>query len=166
MAVALMKAFLAVHGTSGAASAQRARDRRRADRVRDARRCCARRPAGGTFHIEDVQDHVELALMRGGHHEVARAYVLYRERRTQERARQGEPQQRRRAGVRRSSVTDNGVRVPLDLTALHALIDVGLREPGRRREAGPDPGRDASATCTTACRSTRCTRPPSWPPAP
>jgi ribonucleoside-diphosphate reductase alpha chain len=39
------------------------------------------RPGGGTFHIEDVQDHVELGLMRGGHHEVARAYVLYRERR-------------------------------------------------------------------------------------
>jgi len=46
------------------------------------------RPGGGTFHIEDVQDHVELGLMRGGHHEVARAYVLYRERRTQERAKQ------------------------------------------------------------------------------
>ena len=47
------------------------------------------RPGGGTFHIEDVQDQVELGLMRGGHHEVARAYVLYRERRAQERARQG-----------------------------------------------------------------------------
>ena len=44
------------------------------------------RPGGGTFHIEDVQDSVELGLMRGGHHEIARAYVLYRERRTQERA--------------------------------------------------------------------------------
>jgi ribonucleoside-diphosphate reductase alpha chain len=37
------------------------------------------RPGGGTFHIEDVQDQVELGLMRGGHHEIARAYVLYRE---------------------------------------------------------------------------------------
>ena len=53
------------------------------------------RPGGGTFHIEDVQDQVELGLMRGGHHEVARAYVLYRERRAQERAKQG-------AGRRRS----------------------------------------------------------------
>ena len=49
------------------------------------------RPGGGTFHIEDVQDQVELGLMRGGHHEVARAYVLYRERRAQERAKQGKP---------------------------------------------------------------------------
>jgi ribonucleoside-diphosphate reductase alpha chain len=39
------------------------------------------RPGGGTFHIEDVQDSVELALMRHGQHDVARAYVLYRERR-------------------------------------------------------------------------------------
>ena len=46
------------------------------------------RPDGGTFHIEDIQDQVELALMRGGEHDVARAYVLYRERRTQERAKQ------------------------------------------------------------------------------
>ena len=53
------------------------------------------RPGGGTFHIEDVQDQVELGLMRGGHHEVARAYVLYRERRAQERAKQS--RQRRRA---------------------------------------------------------------------
>jgi hypothetical protein len=47
-----------------------------------------RKPAGGTFHIEDIQDQVELALMRSGEHDVARAYVLYREERTQERARQ------------------------------------------------------------------------------
>jgi ribonucleoside-diphosphate reductase alpha chain len=37
-----------------------------------------------------VQDHVELGLMRRGHHEIARAYVLYREKRTQERARKQE----------------------------------------------------------------------------
>jgi ribonucleoside-diphosphate reductase alpha chain len=48
------------------------------------------RPSGGTFHIEDVQDQVELGLMRFGHHEIARAYVLYRERRAQERAKAGQ----------------------------------------------------------------------------
>src|SRR5690606_40470179 len=40
---------------------------------------------GRLFHIEDVQDQVELALMRSGHHKVARAYVLYREERARER---------------------------------------------------------------------------------
>jgi ribonucleoside-diphosphate reductase alpha chain len=37
-----------------------------------------RQPTGGTFHIEDIQDQVELALMRSGEHDVARSYVLYR----------------------------------------------------------------------------------------
>ena len=41
---------------------------------------------GRTFHIEDIQDQVELALMRSEHHKVARAYVLYREERARERA--------------------------------------------------------------------------------
>ena len=41
-------------------------------------------PDGGTFHIEDIQDQVELALMRGGHQKVARSYVLYREQRNAE----------------------------------------------------------------------------------
>ena len=43
------------------------------------------RPDGGIFHIEDIQDSVELALMRGGYHLVARSYVLYREERKKER---------------------------------------------------------------------------------
>ena len=90
IAVAMMKAFLAVHGTQGAASAS---VRETVDQLTQAviRALMRSRPGGGTFHIEDVQDHVELGLMRGGHHEIARAYVLYREKRTQERARQGTP---------------------------------------------------------------------------
>src|SRR5665811_535656 len=88
IAVALMKAFLAVHGTQGAASAS---VRETVDGLTESvvRGLLRTRPGGGTFHIEDVQDQVELGLMRGGHHEVARAYVLYRERRSQERAKQG-----------------------------------------------------------------------------
>jgi ribonucleoside-diphosphate reductase alpha chain len=85
VAVAMMKAFLAVHGTQGAASAS---VRETVDQLTQAvvRALMRSRPGGGTFHIEDVQDQVELGLMRGGHHEIARAYVLYREKRTQERA--------------------------------------------------------------------------------
>jgi ribonucleoside-diphosphate reductase alpha chain len=89
IAVALMKAFLAVHGTQGAASAS-VRETVDALTQTVVRALMRSRPGGGTFHIEDVQDHVELGLMRSGHHEVARAYVLYRERRTQERAHQAE----------------------------------------------------------------------------
>ncbi|MEP7282948.1 MAG: ATP cone domain-containing protein, partial [Rubrivivax sp.] len=68
IAVALMKAFLAVHGTQGAASAS---VRETVDQLTEVvvRGLLRSRPGGGTFHIEDVQDQVELGLMRGGHHE-------------------------------------------------------------------------------------------------
>ena len=121
IAVALMKAFLAVHGTQGAASAS---VRETVDGLTEAvvRALLRSRPGGGTFHIEDVQDQVELGLMRGGHHEVARAYVLYRERRAQERARQGEQQP---AAVQEPvlHVIDRGQRVPLDMPKLQMLIE-------------------------------------------
>ena len=54
-----------------------------------------RQPSGGTFHIEDIQDQVELALMRAGEHNVARAYVLYREERAQARAQEAAQKQGR-----------------------------------------------------------------------
>ena len=107
IAVAMMKAFLAVHGTQGAASAS---VRETVDGLTQAvvRAMVRSRPGGGTFHIEDVQDQVELGLMRGGHHEVARAYVLYRERRTQERAKQGKPA---KAAEPALTVLDRGQRI-------------------------------------------------------
>ncbi|WP_414040949.1 ribonucleoside-diphosphate reductase subunit alpha [Acidithiobacillus sp. M4-SHS-6] len=85
--IAMTKAFLAVEGGSGAASA-RVRDlvTRLTGQVIEALQ--RRQPGGGTFHIEDIQDQVELALMRAGEHEVARAYVLYREERARERRQQ------------------------------------------------------------------------------
>ena len=91
IAVAMMKAFLAVHGTQGAASSS-VRETVEELTAGVVRALMRSRPGGGTFHIEDVQDQVELGLMRSGHHEVARAYVLYRERRAQERAAQGQEQ--------------------------------------------------------------------------
>src|SRR5688500_12961277 len=80
IAIAMMKAFLAVHGTQGAASAS---VREQVEQLTQSvvKALVRSRPGGGTFHIEDVQDAAELGLMRSGHHEVARAYVLYRERR-------------------------------------------------------------------------------------
>ncbi len=83
--IAMTKAFLAVNGGQGAASA---RVRELVDSLtRQVVQALVRgRPNGGTFHIEDIQDAVELALMRSGEHDVARSYVLYRERRAQERA--------------------------------------------------------------------------------
>jgi ribonucleoside-diphosphate reductase alpha chain len=118
IAVAMMKAFLAVHGTQGAASAsvREAVDQLTGQVVRALMRS---RPGGGTFHIEDVQDQAELGLMRGGHHEVARAYVLYRERRAQERAKAPATPA---VAAPTLHVTDGGKKVPLDMAALQALI--------------------------------------------
>ena len=135
IAVALMKAFLAVHGTSGAASAS---VRETVDGLTEAvvRALLRSRPSGGTFHIEDIQDQVELGLMRGGHHEVARAYVLYRERRAQERLAKGEAEQ---AAVLESGITviENGQRQPLDLGKLAALISSSCE--GLGADVKPEP---------------------------
>jgi ribonucleoside-diphosphate reductase alpha chain len=78
-----------------------------------------RQPAGGTFHIEDVQDQVELSLMRDGAHDVARSYVLYREKRAQERARET---QSKAVAAPALTMLENGQRVPLDLPRLEELV--------------------------------------------
>jgi len=123
IAVALMKAFLAVHGTQGAASAS---VREVVDSMTQAviKALVRSRPGGGTFHIEDVQDQVELGLMRSSNHEVARAYVLYRERRTQERA-QTKVEKAPAAPV--LHVIDGGQRVALDIPYLQKLIENACR---------------------------------------
>ncbi len=134
IAVALMKAFLAVHGTQGAASAS---VRQTVDGLTEmvVRALLRSRPSGGSFHIEDVQDQVELGLMRGGHHDVARAYVLYRERRAQERAKQGQDQVAAEAPA--LQVTDGGQRRPLDLGKLRALVEAACA--GLGAEVRPEP---------------------------
>jgi ribonucleoside-diphosphate reductase alpha chain len=133
IAIAMMKAFLAVHGTQGAASAS---VRETVDELTQAviRALVRSRPGGGTFHIEDVQDQVELGLMRGGHHEIARAYVLYRERRTQERAKQNVEQAPKAPQLH---VLDGGQRIPLDLENLKGLIVSACQNLGA--DVKPDP---------------------------
>ncbi|MBK0391702.1 ribonucleoside-diphosphate reductase subunit alpha [Ramlibacter algicola] len=133
IAIAMMKAFLAVHGTQGAASAS-VRETVEALTQSVVRALVRSRPGGGTFHIEDVQDAVELGLMRSGQHDVARAYVLYRERRSQERAKQGTP-----AVVEAPvlHVTDGGQRIPMDMGQLQGLIENACA--GLSADVKPDP---------------------------
>ena len=133
IAVAMMKAFLAVHGTQGAASAS---VRETVEELTHAviRALMRSRPAGGTFHIEDVQDQVELGLMRGGHHEIARAYVLYRERRTQERAQKSAT---RAVTAPTLHVIDKGQRVPLDLPRLTGILTTACQ--GLGADVKPEP---------------------------
>ncbi|TAM11581.1 MAG: ribonucleoside-diphosphate reductase subunit alpha [Nevskiaceae bacterium] len=85
IAIALTKAFLAVEGSTGAASSRiRETVAELATQVSSA--LTRHLSGGGTLHVEDIQDQVELALMRAGEHKVARAYVLYRDERARERA--------------------------------------------------------------------------------
>ncbi len=119
IAVALTKAFLAVNGGQGAASA-RVRQLVENLTTQVMRALVRNRPTGGTFHIEDVQDQVELALMRSGEHDVARAYVLYREKRSQERRSLASVAAPQEFGL---NVTDAGVQRPLNLTDLRATIE-------------------------------------------
>src|SRR4026207_1540689 len=85
ISIAMTKAFIAVNGGQGAASA-RVREQVAILTENAVNALTRRQPSGGTFHIEDIQDQVELALMRAGEHNVARDYVLYREERAKERA--------------------------------------------------------------------------------
>ena len=88
--VAIMKAFLAVEGGTAAGSSRihEAVEKMTKDIVDVFER---RMPSGGTIHIEEIQDQVELQLMRNEHHKVARTYVLYREARKNERVDEEKP---------------------------------------------------------------------------
>jgi ribonucleoside-diphosphate reductase alpha chain len=126
ISVALTKAFLAVEGSQSAGSS---RVREIVARLTETvvRSLTRRLPDGGTVHIEDIQDQVELALMRAGEHDVARAYVLYRERRAAERA----AAQLEAISVAELHVVDGGQRQPLDRSMLYRVCEaacVGLGE--------------------------------------
>ena len=118
--IAMTKAFLAINGGQGAASA---RVREQVAKLTDGvvAALVKRKPEGGAIHIEEIQDQVELQLMRGGEHEVARAYVLYREKRSQERA-HAKSKDKSKHAEHAINVTDNGVKKPLDLERLTALV--------------------------------------------
>src|SRR6478752_2775361 len=117
ISVAMTKAFLAVNGAQGAASA---RIRELVGGLTDTvvAALLRRQPQGGTFHIEDIQDQVELALMRSGEHDVARAYVLYREERAKVRAQ--ERSAKSEGGIH---IVEGGQRRPLDRGRLARLVE-------------------------------------------
>ncbi|MGD8589770.1 MAG: ribonucleoside-diphosphate reductase subunit alpha [Chromatiales bacterium] len=136
--VAVTKAFLAVEGGSAAASG-RIHDTVKGITEQVVQALTRRQPEGGTVHIEDIQDQVELALMRSGEHKAARAYVLYREQQSKRRAEEaaqraaleGVPQEQ----LINVTLADGSLR-PLDLVRLHALVNEacnGLAEVDAKR---------------------------------
>nr|WP_314862772.1 ribonucleoside-diphosphate reductase subunit alpha [uncultured Undibacterium sp.] len=123
ISIAVTKAFLAVNGGQGAASA---RIRELVEQLTSTvvNALMRRQPNGGTFHIEDIQDQVELALMRSGEHDVARAYVLYRAKRMEERRQQLEAQAAGKpdAAVPQIHVIVDGRPQVLEIAQVRALI--------------------------------------------
>jgi ribonucleoside-diphosphate reductase alpha chain len=125
--VAITKAFLAVEGSTAAAS------RRIHEVVEElteqvVKALFRRMPSGGTIHIEDVQDQVELALMRGEHHKVARSYVLYRAERARLRAEKTASEPQRETLDHGIKVTlEDGTHKPLDFKRLQKVVDEACR---------------------------------------
>ncbi len=118
IAVAITKAFLAVEGQHAAGSS----------RIRETVEMLAqqitlifkrRLASGGTLHIEEIQDQVELALMRSGEHKVARSYVLYREERARMREQDQSPDKKSLPDIHMT--LSNGQRVPLDYARLQTI---------------------------------------------
>ena len=120
--VALTKAFLAVEGGTAAASSRiRELVAQLTDQVSGTFR--RRLPSGGTIHIEEIQDQVELALMRSGEHKVARDYVLYREERARIRAANAAKDTAEPAvDAGFNVVAPDGSRLPLDVARIRTLV--------------------------------------------
>jgi len=123
IAVAITKAFLAVEGGTAAASS-RIHETVRKLTEQVSQTFWRRMPSGGTIHIEEVQDQVELALMRSGEHKVARDYVLYRERQAEKRAaKQAAAAQDAVAAHPGIEVTlADGSTAPLDLDRVRTIV--------------------------------------------
>ncbi|MCB1841572.1 MAG: ribonucleoside-diphosphate reductase subunit alpha [Halioglobus sp.] len=122
ISVAITKAFLAVEGGNAAASSRiHETVERLTDQVMNTFK--RRMPSGGTIHIEDIQDQVELALMRSGEHKIARDYVIYREEQARKRAaKQALSPATQKAAGNITVVQADGSRAPLDLDRLHTVV--------------------------------------------
>ena len=121
IAIAITKAFLAVEGGAAAASTRihnKVNELANSVTITFSRRM----PSGGTLHIEEIQDQVELELMRSEEREVARSYVLYREERTRQRKEETEEEieQEREPGIK--VILDDGTESTLDVARLNTIV--------------------------------------------
>ncbi|GAB5451075.1 MAG: ribonucleoside-diphosphate reductase subunit alpha [Halioglobus sp.] len=122
ISVAITKAFLAVEGGTAAASS-RIHETVATLAEQVAATFQRRMPSGGTIHIEDIQDQVELALMRSGEHKVARDYVIYREEQARKRAAKQNLSAATQAAAGGINVIQlDGSSAPLDLDRLHTIV--------------------------------------------
>ncbi len=125
--IAMTKAFLAVEGGNAAAST-------RIHEIVDTMTLHItsafqrRLPDGGTIHIEDIQDQVELCLMRDGEQKIARAYVLYREEHKKQRAAELIEEEETQESVSQIKVIpENGVAYSFDESRLKTIISESIK---------------------------------------
>jgi ribonucleoside-diphosphate reductase alpha chain len=122
ISVAITKAFLAVEGGTAAASSRIHETVARLTEQVTAT-FARRMPSGGTIHIEDVQDQVELSLMRAGEHKIARDYVIYREEQSRKRAAKQALSPATQAAAGNINVIQlDGSSAPLDLDRIHTIV--------------------------------------------
>ena len=129
IAIAMTKAFLAVEGGAAAAST------RIHDKVNQYANSITetfqrRMPSGGTLHIEEIQDQVELELMRSGERKVARTYVLYREERRNAR-REEENEQTKQEPKGKSQIIvklEDGTEEKLDIERIRKVVQEACTE--------------------------------------
>jgi len=122
--IALTKAFLAVEGGNAAASS----------RVREIVKLLTSQvfnalirhlSEDNTVHIENIQDQVELALMRNGEQKVARAYVLYREKHAQQRT---NDKKKDNNPLSINIKLQNGKSKKLDISLIKKVIDEAIKD--------------------------------------
>ena len=120
--VAITKAFLAVEGGTAAASS-RIHETVASLTTQVVATFKRRMPSGGTLHIEDIQDQVELELMRGGEHKIARDYVIYREARRQERDANVQLSPESQAAAKGINIVyPDGSKAPLDIERIGTIV--------------------------------------------
>jgi ribonucleoside-diphosphate reductase alpha chain len=122
IAVAMTKAFLAVEGGTAAAST---RVHETVDNLTKQITATFKRrmPSGGTIHIEEIQDQVELILMRSGEQKIARDYVLYRDAHSRMRAQKLAASQITETDYPIINVIKaDGTRAPLDIHRMHTIV--------------------------------------------
>lgn len=124
--VALTKAFIAEEGANAAAS-NRIHQLIETITQQISQTFHRRLPSGGTLHIEDIQDQVELSLMRNSQYKVARTYVLYREERRKARELKEQPTDVK-ASKHPLIVMPNGEIKPLDMQRIETIVAEACRD--------------------------------------
>ena len=122
--VAMTKAFLAVEGEH-AANSNRIHDIVEGLAKEITKTFHRRMPNDGVIHIEEIQDQVELSLMREGYHKAARSYVLYREERRKRREQQHQQATHKKTTDTEHNIyvtLDDGVRKPLDIQRMRTIV--------------------------------------------